>query len=787
MKHTFKLALLALTLGLAACGTQEAGPRDPMQNPAVREVMMTAAEAPDEEVAFTEELSAQSGNSGNSRVRVVHFSPDAPAVDILVDDQRAILGLEYPKFVGPVSLPAGQRNLKVNVVNTSTTVINATLPFEADLRYSLFALNKVANIEALRLLDTRFAARGAAKVRLLHAAPSAPAVDIYVSRPGVPLERLEPVVQSLTFKNSTPYLRIRPGKLQVRITLAGTRTVAIDTGELEVAAGNIFTAAAIEKKGEAGFTATLINERQTITPTPPQLPSIVQIASSNPNFSTLVGALQAADLVGALQGDGPFTVFAPTNDAFAKLSAIPGGEALKNVLLYHVASGKFSAADLLKEGRIATLFGPDIRVGKNAQGEVVLNGVVKVTTADIQASNGIVHVIDAVLIPPTIVDIAAANPAFSTLVGALQAANLVSTLQGTGPFTVFAPTNDAFAKLSSVPAGDALRNVLLYHVAQGKLSAAQLLQAGEVTTLQGQKVRVRAGPSNSLILNDNVMVIIKDIQAANGIIHVVDTVLLPLPSIVEIATGNSNFSTLVSALQSANLVSALQGAGPFTVFAPTNAAFAKLSALPSGDALREVLLYHVASGRFTAAQLLQAGEVTTLQGRKIRVERRGSDVILNGVVRVTTADIPASNGIVHIIDTVLIPPLPSIVEIASSNPDFSTLVSALQSANLVSALSGVGPFTVFAPTNAAFARLSSLPTGNALRNVLLYHVVSGRITSAMLRDHSAIHSLLGPSIQVSIRNGQIFLNNTVRITTADIPASNGVIHIIDAVLIPPTH
>lgn len=656
MKHTFKLALLALTLGLAACSTQEAGPRDPMQNPAVREVMMTAAEAPDEEVAFSEELSAQSGSPGSSRVRVVHFSPDAPAVDILVDDQRAIQGLEYPKFIGPVSLPAGQRNLKVNVANTSTTVINATLPFEADLRYSLFALNKVANIEALRLLDTRFAARGAAKVRLLHAAPSAPAVDIYVSRPGVPLERLEPIVQSLTFKNSTPYLRIRPGKLQVRITLAGTRTVAIDTDELELAAGNIFTAAAIEKKGEAGFTATLINERQTITPTPPQLPSIVQIATGNPNFSTLVSALQSADLMGALQGNGPFTVFAPTNDAFAKLLAVPGGDALKNVLLYHVASGKFSAADLLKESRVATLLGPDIRVSKNAQGEVVLNGVVKVTTADIQASNGIIHVIDTVLIPPTIVDIAVANPAFSTLVGALQSAGLVSTLQGAGPFTVFAPTNEAFAKLSSVPGGDALRNVLLYHVAAGKQSAAQLLQAGEATTLQGQKVRVRAGSNNSLILNDNVMVIGKDVQAANGIIHVIDTVLLPLPSIVEIATGNSAFSTLVGALQSANLVSALQGEGPFTVFAPTNAAFAKLSALPSGDALREVLLYHVASGRFTAAQLLQAGEVTTLQNRKIRVERRGNEVVLNGMVRVTTADIPASNGIVHIIDAVLIPP-----------------------------------------------------------------------------------------------------------------------------------
>ncbi|WP_337871276.1 fasciclin domain-containing protein [Meiothermus sp.] len=657
MKHTFKLALLALTLGLAACGTQEAGPRDPMQNPAVREVMMTAAEAPDEEVAFTEELSAQSGNSGNSRVRVVHFSPDAPAVDILVDDQRAILGLEYPKFVGPVSLPAGQRNLKVNVVNTSTTVINATLPFEADLRYSLFALNKVANIEALRLLDTRFAARGAAKVRLLHAAPSAPAVDIYVSRPGVPLERLEPVVQSLTFKNSTPYLRIRPGKLQVRITLAGTRTVAIDTGELEVAAGNIFTAAAIEKKGEAGFTATLINERQTITPTPPQLPSIVQIATSNPNFSTLVGALQAADLVGALQGDGPFTVFAPTNDAFAKLSSVPAGDALRNVLLYHVAQGKLSATQLLQAGEVTTLQGQKVRVRAGPSNSLILNDNVMVIIKDIQAANGIIHVVDTVLLPlPSIVEIATGNSNFSTLVSALQSANLVSALQGAGPFTVFAPTNAAFAKLSALPSGDALREVLLYHVASGRFTAAQLLQAGEVTTLQGRKIRVERRGSD-VILNGVVRVTTADIPASNGIVHIIDTVLIPpLPSIVEIASSNPDFSTLVSALQSANLVSALSGAGPFTVFAPTNAAFARLSSLPTGNALRNVLLYHVVSGRITSAMLRDHSAIHSLLGPSIQVSIRNGQIFLNNTVRITTADIPASNGVIHIIDAVLIPP-----------------------------------------------------------------------------------------------------------------------------------
>jgi transforming growth factor-beta-induced protein len=263
--------------------------------------------------------------------------------------------------------------------------------------------------------------------------------------------------------------------------------------------------------------------------------------------------------------------------------------------------------------------------------------------------------------PRSIVEIASGNPAFSTLVGALQAADLVGTLSGAGPFTVFAPTNDAFAKLSSVPGGDALKNVLLYHVAWGRFDAASLLRSGEATTLQGQKVRVRQ-MGNAVMLNDNVMVTSANIQASNGIIHVIDTVLIPpLPSILEIAASTPALSTLVSAVQSAGLVGALSGNGPYTVFAPTNDAFGRLSSVPSGDALRTVLTYHVASGRFSAAQLTELarrhGTVRTLQGAIIQLSLDHSgNLLLNGNVRVITANINASNGIVHVIDRVLIPP-----------------------------------------------------------------------------------------------------------------------------------
>jgi transforming growth factor-beta-induced protein len=190
---------------------------------------------------------------------------------------------------------------------------------------------------------------------------------------------------------------------------------------------------------------------------------IVDTAVADGRFTTLVAAVKAAGLVDTLKGKGPFTVFAPTDDAFAKLPAGTIDELLKpenkqkltDILLYHVVSGKVMAADVTKLTSATTMLGEDVAV-KVDMGNVYINES-KVIISDIETSNGIIHVIDAVLLPPvekaasnTIVDIAVADGRFKTLVAAVQAAGLVETLSGKGPFTVFAPTDDAFAKL---PAG----------------------------------------------------------------------------------------------------------------------------------------------------------------------------------------------------------------------------------------------------------------------------------------------------------------------------------------------
>jgi uncharacterized surface protein with fasciclin (FAS1) repeats len=269
--------------------------------------------------------------------------------------------------------------------------------------------------------------------------------------------------------------------------------------------------------------------------------TIVDLALADENFSTLVAALTEAELVEALSGDGPFTVFAPTNDAFA---ALPEGaldelladkEALTDVLLYHVAEGTAMAADVLElDGqKVETLLGQylDIMI----DGENVMVEEAMVTVTDIKAANGVIHVIDAVLLPETrtIVDLAVEDDRFTTLVTALQAAGLVEALQEEGPYTVFAPTNDAFAAL---PAGtldgllantEALTAVLLYHVVDGKVMAVQVidLDGQEVETLSGDKVMVMI--DGEIVNINDAQVIIPDIEASNGVIHVIDAVLVP--------------------------------------------------------------------------------------------------------------------------------------------------------------------------------------------------------------------------------------------------------------------
>jgi uncharacterized surface protein with fasciclin (FAS1) repeats len=279
-------------------------------------------------------------------------------------------------------------------------------------------------------------------------------------------------------------------------------------------------------------------------------------------------------------------------------------------------------------------------------------------------------------------------------------------------------------------------------------------------------------------------------------------VLAVSPDIVDTAVAAGNFTTLVAALQAAGLDDDLKGAGPFTVFAPTDAAFAALlddlditaAQLLAHPQLADVLKYHVIGSQVLSTDLSDGMTAATLQGENITVDLDGGVKINDATV--TTADIMASNGVIHVIDKVLVPasfvlgPTKSIVEIAAGNPDFSILVAALQKADLVGALSGAGPFTVFAPTNAAFEALLSglgitaeqLLNHPQLADVLKYHVLGAKVMSTDLSDGMTAATLQGESITVDLGDGVMI--NQSKVTTADLEATNGVIHVIDKVLVP---
>ena len=275
--------------------------------------------------------------------------------------------------------------------------------------------------------------------------------------------------------------------------------------------------------------------------------SIAEIAVDG-GFNTLVAALDAADLVETLSGDGAFTVFAPTDEAFA---ALPEGmleglladtEALTQILLYHVVGDVVMAETVVTLDNAETLEGSTVAI-EVVDGNVFLNDS-QVTSTDIEASNGVVHVIDKVLVPEmeeavsndvvedvkSIAEVAVAG-GFNTLVAALDAADLVETLSGEGTFTVFAPTDEAFAAL---PEGmleglladtEALTQILLYHVVGDVVKAETVLTLDEAETLAGNKVSIEVVDGN-VYVNDS-KVTSTDIEASNGVIHVIDKVLVP--------------------------------------------------------------------------------------------------------------------------------------------------------------------------------------------------------------------------------------------------------------------
>ncbi|MCF2949795.1 fasciclin domain-containing protein [Paraglaciecola aquimarina] len=570
--------------------------------------------------------------------------------------------------------------------------------------------------------------------------------------------------------------------------------------------------------------------------------TIVDVAVANGNFTTLVAALEATGLVATLSDtNAKFTVFAPTDEAFALLgqdtinALLADTDTLTDILTYHVIGSEVDAATAIGlAGTTVEVVNGDM-IGLSLDGDNLLVNTSTVTMTDIQTDNGIIHVIDAVLLPPAdavtpsanIVETAVANGSFTTLVAALQVTGLDTVLADeNATFTVFAPTDDAFALIGDETINtllnntDMLSDILLQHVVVDSAVdsvTAYSLNGAMVETASMATIPLQINTTSDMLTFGGANVIIKDIHTTNGIIHVIDAVIvadvtIPAPpmSLVDVAAANGSFTTLVSALQSTGLDSTLANlSNDYTVFAPSDEAFEKLAegTLDSltTEQLSNILLYHVLPGKVmadAAITLAQSDDnkVTTANNDMLALSYVDSTLFVNGAT-VSTADVMADNGIIHVIDNVIMPPAmmgtptQNIVEVALADPDnFSTLVDALITADLVSTLADEDKmFTVFAPTNAAFAAVDPdalnalLADVDALTNTLLSHVVADASLSSLdayAANGKSLTTASGAMVDVSVdaQTGMLMIGGS-NVVIKDIYTTNGVIHVIDAVIL----
>jgi transforming growth factor-beta-induced protein len=511
----------------------------------------------------------------------------------------------------------------------------------------------------------------------------------------------------------------------------------------------------------------------------PVVVTIVDAAVADGRFTTLVAALQATGLDATLADtSGTFTVFAPTDDAFALLgqetidALLADTDTLSNILTYHVISGAVDAAAAIALAGTSVEMVNGDSIGLSLDGDSLLVNTSTVIITDLQTDNGIIHVIDAVLLPPAekgeptmnIVETAVAAGNFTTLVAALQATDLDVILADTSSsFTVFAPTDDAFALIGQETIAlllanpEVLSEILLQHVIAGEVSSvlAYTFNGSSATTVSTNQIPIAINSTTDNLTFGGANVVVTDLYTTNGVIHVIDMVVVagvevPTPpmSIVDVAVGNGSFTTLVAALQATGLDTVLADFdSSFTVFAPSDAAFALLgedtitALLADADALRNILLYHVISGpavlQDAAVTIAQSDSsmVTMVNGQMSSLSVSGNDLYINKSA-VSLANVMADNGVIRVVDQVILPPtvkgVPtmSIVDVAVADPDLTTLVAALTAAGLVDTLANEdSTFTVFAPTNAAFDKIEDTALGalladtDALSALLLEHVV----------------------------------------------------------------
>jgi uncharacterized surface protein with fasciclin (FAS1) repeats len=551
-------------------------------------------------------------------------------------------------------------------------------------------------------------------------------------------------------------------------------------------------------------------------------PTIIDVAVADGRFKTLFSAVKAAGLVEALSGPGPFTVFAPTDDAFKSFTTgalealLADGPQLQKLLQYHVVAGKVMAADVVNLSFAKTLadgLNVSIRV---ENGKVFVNDS-QVIFTDIPCANGVIHVIDTVLSPQTTYDLLIKSNKFTTLVAALNAAGLATTLSGPGPITVFAPTDDAFNSFTPgalealLADGPQLLEVLKYHAVADKVMAADIINAiadGSVstylTTLAGPSISVKI-KNGDVILNDSAKVTITDVLGSNDggvVVHVINTVLSP-QTIEQLLKADQQFVSLVAALDAAaegragidlaETVAALSGSAPVTLFAVTNKALAKVSSeqlayLTAEDnraELQKLAEHHVSMG---SIPLVADSYFEMKNGLTAYLDKNGDKWVVNGVN--ANKRIVASNGAaIHPVDNILnLQSVPDMVKHIDALNEVDKLLGRLPDNSEVKGALDAENVTLLAPINSGVTEVLD----GQVESVLKKHIVAGDEDGSLEKaDLDALASANNSDQTLNLAGSELVFTKTAagvlkvngtKFKKHDIKCKNGTIHAVEKVL-----
>uniref|UniRef100_A0A8C1XXR0 Periostin, osteoblast specific factor b n=1 Tax=Cyprinus carpio TaxID=7962 RepID=A0A8C1XXR0_CYPCA len=499
-----------------------------------------------------------------------------------------------------------------------------------------------------------------------------------------------------------------------------------------------------------------------------------------------------------IEGAGSYTFFAPSNDAWDLLdpeirSALVSNVNIElyNALHYHMVNKRLLTKDL-KNGMTATSMYNDLDLLINHYS----NGVVTVNCARIihgnqVATNGVVHVIDRVItaVGNTIQDVIEVDDDLSTLSTVAIASGLIEKLGQPGQFTLFAPTNDAFDKLDRevldrlMEDKNSLQALLNYHLLNSVQCSEAIMAGTSYETLEGSNIEIGCD-GDSLTVNGIKMVFKKDIVTTNGVIHLIDQVLMPnsAKQVMElVGQSQGTFSDMLTEL---GLSAAMRPQAEYTLLAPLNTAFNDEVMSMDQSFLKIILENHILKNKIVLSQLYNGQRLETLAGKFLRVFVYRTAVCIENACLIRGSK-EGSNGALHLMKTLIMPAESSMYQLLVKNGGFKIFLSLMETAGLTDLLKQEGDFTVFAPTDEAFAGLSDRDLSllkrdvNALRAILLYHFSNGIFIGGGLE--TGVTNLL-KTLQGS--NLKVLYVNTVKVPDSDLMATNGVIHVVRTLLYP---